>query len=321
MAIVAGKNALRRNVRKKMSEFGKTLFGGSKFIFWTVAPFIVLFLVVMTVLIPVLNTKLSLWMWILPTWAWVTGISLVIGMWNPTRFSWTFRIVTAMVLILYLGYAFYELKEHHWKLVRPHSIDDSNPVNALLGLVIIGIPCLIYTVFGRFTFRKVEGWSEKTFGPLGKNIDEILSHEDSEPIQTILGAIDYRINQKIDTNGKANLTDTEKKFIAICWLQGEVNNGGFDQYFFNSAGNDAEIALAGLRDIGAFKARELLEQAMAVFPGGKSPADRFKRQEEMVKIRNQSELVWEKCDREFFKLPELLSLTYVKQNKAEFRFP
>lgn len=167
----------------------------------------------------------------------------------------------------------------------------------------------------------VRNWSEKTFGPLGKIIDEILSHENSNPIQTILGAIDYRIGQKIEKQGEASLTETEKKFHAVYWLQGDVNNDGFDGYFFNTAGNDAETALVGLRDIGAFKAIELLEQAMAIFPGGKPPADRFKRQEVMDKITSQSESVWEKCGNEFCKLPEQLSLAYVKQKKAEFVFP
>jgi hypothetical protein len=137
-----------------MGEFGKTLFSGSKFIFWALAPFIVIFLLMMTILMPILIPKWNLWIGILIAVAWVVGISLIIGMSNPTRFSWAFRIVTAMVFVLYLGYALYELKEHNWRLVRPYSTGESNPVNALLGLTIIGIPCLIYTILGRLTFRR-----------------------------------------------------------------------------------------------------------------------------------------------------------------------
>ena len=46
---------------------------------------------------------------------------------------------------------------------------------------------------------------------------------------------------------------------------------------------------------------------MAIFPGGKPPADRFKRQEVMEQMASQSKPVWNKCDDEFYKLTESIS--------------
>jgi hypothetical protein len=90
------------------------------------------------------------------------------------------------------------------------------------------------------------------------------------------------------------------------------------------AGNNAETALAGLREMGAAGAARLLERALAVFPGGKPPADRFKRQEVMQQIAAQSKPVWSQCDSEFYKLTEDLgglSLAFAKKKRAEIVLP
>jgi len=168
--------------------------------------------------------------------------------------------------------------------------------------------------------KKFEDYFEKQYGALGKTTEEILGHENATNAFTVLGALHYRIGQKAE----ARLTDTERRLLAAYWVEAEVNNGGFDQYFFNSAGDNAEAALAGLRDMGAAGAAGLLERAMAVFPGGKPPADRFKRHEVMEQIASQSKPVWSKCDDEFYKLTERLSdlsLACAKKKRAEIILP
>ncbi len=171
---------------------------------------------------------------------------------------------------------------------------------------------------------KAEAWFEKEYGSFGKTTGEILSHDGSNEVSKVLGALQYRIGQKADAHGERSLTDTERKLLAANEVGAEVNNGGFDQYFFNSSGDSAESALAGLKEMGASGAASLLDRAMAVFPGGKPPADRFKRQDAMEQIASQSKPVWEKCDSEFYKLTESitdLSLAYAKKNKAEIVLP
>lgn len=172
--------------------------------------------------------------------------------------------------------------------------------------------------------KRYDDYFQKQYGMLGKTTEEILSHENATNGFTILGALHWRIGQKAEAQGERSLTDTERRLLAAYWVEAEVNNGGFDQYFFNSAGDNAESALAGLKEMGATGAAALLEQAMAVFPGGKPPADRFKRQEVMQQIATQSKPVWEKCDTEFYKPKESisdLSLAYAKQKRAEIILP
>jgi hypothetical protein len=135
-----------------MTEFGKTLFGGSRFIFWSLAPAIVIFLVAIPFLVPKWTSGIVLMLMAF----WIVGVALILGMLNPSRFGWAFRVVGAMVFLIYVAYALAELVEHNWKLIRPRSRGEANPVNALIGLVVIGGPALMYAVLGRFSLRKEE---------------------------------------------------------------------------------------------------------------------------------------------------------------------
>jgi Ca2+/Na+ antiporter len=139
-----------------MSEFGKTLFSGSRFLFWTMASVIGIFLITMPFLIPewtpaVIGLMVSFYL---------AGIALLLALVNPSRFAWAKRVLTSVVFLAYLVYAVTELRENQWQLGRPGSQSDANPVNALRGLIIIGIPCLVFTCLGRFTLPKEEEASE-----------------------------------------------------------------------------------------------------------------------------------------------------------------
>ena len=50
--------------------------------------------------------------------------------------------------------------------------------------------------------------------------------------------------------GFAGLSPAERSYYAVSVLSGEVHNGGFDQYFGNSSGDQYQAARAGLRGVG-----------------------------------------------------------------------
>lgn len=64
--------------------------------------------------------------------------------------------------------------------------------------------------------------------------------------------------------GLEALSDIEKRYFAVCCLEGEMHNGGFDQFFSNSSGSYYEQALAGLADMGAVESAQLLRKAKQV---------------------------------------------------------
>ena len=88
-------------------------------------------------------------------------------------------------------------------------------------------------------------------------------------------------------------------------LVDEVMNGGFNAYFFNSAGNDAAATLDALEAIEANKTRELLIEACSKFPGGMPSTERFVRQEELEQVDPDIDL-FENLDNAFFAYPDNL---------------
>lgn len=92
-----------------------------------------------------------------------------------------------------------------------------------------------------------------------------------------------------DDPGLTSFTVPQRYVMAIEDLEAEVNNGGFDQYFVNSAGDHTADCLAGLQAIGRMDVHAMLTEAMNVFPDGNVPSDRDKRLELLEKIWEQEE--------------------------------
>src|SRR5450631_3372939 len=68
------------------------------------------------------------------------------------------------------------------------------------------------------------------------------------------------------------LSHSQKLYFAVRLLEGDVNNGGFHQYFFNDAGSYYAYAEEGLIAVGAFQTLELLLEAKGVlFPSAPVP--------------------------------------------------
>ncbi len=70
----------------------------------------------------------------------------------------------------------------------------------------------------------------------------------------------------------------ERQLISLGGLRGEVNNGGLDQYFFNSAGDQCLDALAAAEAAGEADLANLLRRALRVLDV-QDPTDRNARQE------------------------------------------
>lgn len=104
-------------------------------------------------------------------------------------------------------------------------------------------------------------------------------------------------------------------------LDAEVNNGGFHQYFFNSAGDHAVEALEGLRNMGAEQTATLLQKGIALF-GGKGPSpEREKRMAQLDKFSSKAEDKLGELDEQFYKSPDKLQiklLMYAAANAPSF---
>lgn len=117
------------------------------------------------------------------------------------------------------------------------------------------------------------------------------------------------------------LTEPQKNFYFNQNLEREINNGGINQFFYNSSGDFAHETLTSLRTIGANKTADILQQAIDQFPSSTVPKDRAKRQEILEQIENKADEVWEQLDHAFYKYGDNLydlNIEYIKQNRNSF---
>jgi hypothetical protein len=90
-------------------------------------------------------------------------------------------------------------------------------------------------------------------------------------------------------------------------LEGEVNNGGFDQFFFNAAGNEAAQIIQALEAVGASKTAAIVRRACAKFPDGMPPTDWFVRQEVLLDVVSPETEAFEQEDSDFLAYEEDLA--------------
>lgn len=98
----------------------------------------------------------------------------------------------------------------------------------------------------------------------------------------------------------------------IWGIEAEVNNGGFDQYYFNGAGEHARLVPAALHEIGAHKMAQIVERANALFGPDGPPVDADERDVGLFKITDDDEEAWEQLDREFQAYPDDIAALLVK---------
>jgi hypothetical protein len=146
-------------------------------------------------------------------------------------------------------------------------------------------------------------------------IDDILRL--SDPTAFAIG-LSNLVFPRCQRDGFQALTAAERVVYCVDELEREVNNGGFDQFFFNSSGDVAEDTVAALEAISAQKAASIVRRAMARLPGGTAPRDRNQRQQVMA----QASANWEDLDEEYYSYPDDLTAllrAYVEQHRGEFR--
>jgi hypothetical protein len=126
-----------------------------------------------------------------------------------------------------------------------------------------------------------------------------------------------RALERLNAHGFESLVLQEKTLAAIWALEGEVNNGGFDQFFFNSAGDLAFYAPVALRTIGADQMAVLAEEANSVFGPSGPPKEWAIRQAKVQQFSDEIRKRLERLDILFCKYPDdIRSLleAYVAQN-------
>lgn len=129
--------------------FGEVAFSGSRIVFWGTAP---------VLLAAAVALPLSVEDWTSTRAVLSVALSFVCLLAIPAlrdarRFRFAARSVTGLVFLAYVASLLAEAAEEGADL-RPTPRSDASLFNATKGLLVIGLPCLWYTVFGRFSPRR-----------------------------------------------------------------------------------------------------------------------------------------------------------------------
>ncbi len=122
--------------------------------------------------------------------------------------------------------------------------------------------------------------------------------EDCFELRDYYGDMYSRVGEKCGWGEDLDkLDEHERVYFVAQELEGEVNNGGFAQYFYNGSGDHANEIVEAFTKIGALKTAEICKKALSVF-GGEVPTDRDMR-EELLDSMDCDELL-EECDNAFY---------------------
>jgi len=107
--------------------------------------------------------------------------------------------------------------------------------------------------------------------------------------------------------GYDELDSIDKVFVCVWSLEGEVNNGGFDQYYFNTSGDWAFDTPNALLAIGATHTAAIVDRGNALFGDSGPSPDSATRQNQLDGLSESAQNQLNSLDDEFYRYTDDLS--------------
>ena len=97
------------------------------------------------------------------------------------------------------------------------------------------------------------------------------------------------------------LGETDRVIVAVWALDGEVNNGGFEQFYFNSSGDYAYFVPSALNLINANQTAEIVQEANQEF-GPQGPSRNRDDRQELLELlsADEDERLFDSYDKRFY---------------------
>ncbi|MCL2462612.1 MAG: DMP19 family protein [Defluviitaleaceae bacterium] len=153
---------------------------------------------------------------------------------------------------------------------------------------------------------------------LNIDYDFIMSNDAWIVITPAFYGVDTCSGEKQYYDDLEKFTVPQRFVYAICQYEQEVNNGGHDQFYFNSTGIVWKDAMKGFEAIGATDNYDIIRQSADLL-GGNPSLDWYKRQHDLDKLHPD----FEELDKLFYstekKMLEKLN-EYVRKNAKDFYF-
>jgi hypothetical protein len=112
-------------------------------------------------------------------------------------------------------------------------------------------------------------------------------------------AIINRCDAKRQHYGFEKLNDSERVVSLVSYFHYELEMGGIDGFYYNSAGDYAVETVWALEQIGATHAAKVLKRINALFSGGVPSKDQGTRQEDLERLCSQPDDPFEDLEEEF----------------------
>jgi hypothetical protein len=190
-------------------------------------------------------------------------------------------------------------------------------------IITIGIIIMILNLFGCSERTKQNNNKPSIQTPLTEQIIDTTS--DDMLLEVVYDNLFRKLSAAYDKEYEIVLSwnKSRQAIYMISRLEAEVNNGGYNQFYFNSSGQFAAALPEALKLVGATKFADLTERANSTFVKEKSKIteDQDGTVEGFSKSYENNPL--NKFDEEFYKLNEVenlqkIQVDYIRKNKKEF---
>jgi hypothetical protein len=151
--------------------------------------------------------------------------------------------------------------------------------------------------------------------------DEVIESGDFYAIiEPVWESVDIYEGEKIYREGLKKWSEAQQYVFAVWWYQYEVNNGGHEQFFENSAGIVWEEALKGLKEMGLEENVQILKEAIERM-GGAPSKEREGRFEQLESLEPNFDDLDERFDKLMVGMVTYDGLeAYIKANRESFYF-
>jgi Domain of unknown function (DUF4375) len=156
-------------------------------------------------------------------------------------------------------------------------------------------------------------------------VDIVKNIKDENLEQAIIDNIQTKFNKDFSNEGDVVRSLSKgQKAIYVTWiLEAEVNNGGFNQFYFNSSGKLADLGEGAFKTIGAIQFADLVGQANSIYDVTKEDLEKYDDGtiESFSKSYDQNPL--NDLDEKFYKLYKdeplnQIKVKYIRDNVKEF---
>jgi hypothetical protein len=165
------------------------------------------------------------------------------------------------------------------------------------------------------------GTLDNEFVKFGRTVAEVMKHRGSATAQELDANIGFILLDKEERKGLASFTRGERLVYAIEGMVREVNNGGWNQFFFNSSGALAFDLVPALEAVGSKENLSIAQRALKIF-GKPASLSEEERSKQLAKVTKDGENnPWEALEGEFYQNPEDLDgmiVEFIARNQAEF---